>query len=230
MANMIWKPDTFFVNEESAEAKQSFARIKPSGEVLFSQRIIVCFVSNGDFRIYPWDVNLYTLEIESFGYTMKSFKYAWEDGPQSARFSPDLGAVGDLNLVGHRVRTVEAMLSSGNYSRLLLDVFFTRHSGTTVQSVFVPVALITCLALLSLVLPKTEVTGKTVVLALTSLAMIGLKTWLLTSLLHSVYYATKATIYVNLHLAVIIVLNINFVFSRLFTTFSDHQRQERRFR
>ena len=41
MADKIWKPDTFFVNEESAEVKQSFVRIKPSGEVLFSQRIVV---------------------------------------------------------------------------------------------------------------------------------------------------------------------------------------------
>ena len=88
ISNKIWQPDTFFVNEESAEAKQSFVRIKPSGEVLFSQRINVCFDSNGDFRNYPWDLNSYTLDIESFGYTMKSFKYVWEDAPQSARFSP----------------------------------------------------------------------------------------------------------------------------------------------
>ena len=225
MANKIWKPDTFFVNEESAEVKQSFVRIKPSGEVLFSQRIIVCFVSNGYFRNYPWDLNSYTLDIESFGYTMNSFKYAWKDGPQSVQMSPGGFAVGDLNVVGHRARTIEAVLESGNYSRLCYDVFFTRHSGTTVQSVFVPVALITCLALLSLVLPKTEVTGKTVVLTLTSLAMIGLKTWLHTNLLHSVYYETRASVYVNLHLAVIIVLNINFVFSRLLTTFfGDHSK------
>ena len=140
--------------------------------------------------------------------------------------SPGGFAVGDLYVVGHRARTVEAILQSGNYSRLCYDVFFTRHSGTTVQSVFVPVALITCLALLSLALPKTEVTGKTVVLALTSLAMIGLKTWLHTSLLHDIYYATRASIYVNLHLAVIVVLNINFVFSRLLTTFFGEQSKE----
>ena len=137
---------------------------------------------------------------------MKSFKYAWKDGTQSVQMSPGGFAVGDLNVVGHRARTVEAILQSGNYSRLCYDVFFTRHSGTTVQSVFVPVALITCLALLSLVLPKSEVTGKIVVLALSSLAIIGFKIWP-----HSVFYVTRATIYVNIHLAVIIFLNINFV-------------------
>merc|ERR1712222_100238 len=74
-------------------------------------------------------------------------------------------------------------------------------------------------ALLSLVLPKTEVTGKTFVLTLTSLAMIGLKTWLHASVLRDVYYATQATIYVNLHLAVIIV------FSRLLTSFTTHSKE-----
>ena len=79
--------------------------------------------------------------------------------------------------------------------------------------------------LLSLVLPKAEVTGKTVVLALTSLAMIGLKTWLHSNLLHSVFYATRASIYVNIHLAVIIFLNINFVFSRLLAIFGVHSKE-----
>ena len=45
MAENIWKPDTFFVNEVSSESKKVSLRIKPSGEVLFSQRIVVCFVS-----------------------------------------------------------------------------------------------------------------------------------------------------------------------------------------
>ena len=225
IANKIWKPDTFFINEESSEVKQSFVRIKPSGEVLFSQRIIVSFVSFGAWDDYPWDVNLHTLEIESFGYTMEKFKYAWKDGPQSVQVSLDKMTSGEFSVVGHRARTVELSFPSGNYSRLCFDLCFTRHSFTTVQSVFVPVAFITCLALLSLVLPKAEVTGKTVVLTLTSLAMIGLKTWLHNNLLHSIFYATRATIYVNIHLAVIIFLNINFVFSRLLTIFGVHSKE-----
>ena len=225
LSEKIWKPDTFFVNEASTEVKQVLVRIKPSGEVLFSQRIVVCFLSNGNFRNYPWDVNGYTLEFESFGYTMNTFKYSWMDGNKSVHISPDANIFGDRYVVGHRPRTVEAMLSSGNYSRLLLDVFFTRHSGSTVQSVFVPVALITCLALLSSLLPNAEVAGKTVALVTTTLAIIGLKTWLHTTVLHSVYYTTHATIYLNLHLAVIVLLNINFFFSRLLSTFSTSSKQ-----
>ena len=215
MAEKIWKPDTFFVNEVSSESKQVLLRIKPSGEVLFSQRIVVCFVSAGNFRNFPWDVNLYTLDFESFGYTMEHFKYGWKDGNKSVQVAFDANVFGDLILAGQRTRKVEVSLTSGNYSRLLLDFCFTRHSGTAAQNIFIPVALITCLALPSLILPKSEVCAKTILLTTTTLAMIGLKTWLHSSLLHSVFYATRASVYVSLHLAVIVILNVNFFISQL---------------
>ena len=34
-----------------------------------------------------------------------------------------------FNVVGHRQRLIEISLSSGNYSRLLADVIFTRDMG-----------------------------------------------------------------------------------------------------
>ena len=96
-----------------------------------------------------------------------------------------------------------------------MDFCFTRHSGTAAQNIFIPVALITCLALVSLILPKSELCAKTIILMATTLAMIGLKTWLHSTLLHSVFYATRASIYVSLHLAVIVILNVNFFISQL---------------
>ena len=99
MEEKIWKPDTFFVNEVSSESKQVLLRIKPSGEVLFSRRVVVCFVSTGDFRNFPWDVNLYTLNFESFGYTMEHFKYGWKDGNKSVQVAFDANVFGDLILV-----------------------------------------------------------------------------------------------------------------------------------
>ena len=42
--------------------------------------------------------------------------------------SPDV-ALPQFNVLGHRQRLVEVSLSSGNYSRLLADVLFTRSMG-----------------------------------------------------------------------------------------------------
>ena len=37
VADMIWKPDTFFVNERKTKTKEAFIRILPDGEVLWSK-------------------------------------------------------------------------------------------------------------------------------------------------------------------------------------------------
>ena len=42
-------------------------------------------VSAGYFRNFPSDVNLNTLDLESFGYTMEHFKYGWKDGSKSVQ-------------------------------------------------------------------------------------------------------------------------------------------------
>ena len=42
--------------------------------------------------------------------------------------SPDV-MLPQFNVVGHRQRLIEISLSSGNYSRLLADVIFTRDMG-----------------------------------------------------------------------------------------------------
>ena len=60
-----------------------------------------------------------------------------------------------------------------------------------------------------------EVCAKTIILTATTLAKIGLKSWLHSTLLHSVFYATRASVYVSLHLAVIVILNVNLFISQL---------------
>ena len=42
--------------------------------------------------------------------------------------SPDV-MLPQFNVLGHRQRLIEISLSSGNYSRLLADVIFTRDMG-----------------------------------------------------------------------------------------------------
>ena len=77
---------------------------------------------------FPLDSQMCTVEIESFGYTMSDLKYAWNDGETSVKMSPDL-QLPQFLVLGHRQRLVEVSLSSGNYSRLLADVIFTRSMG-----------------------------------------------------------------------------------------------------
>ena len=57
------------------------------------------------------------------------FRYEWRDGLNSVQMSPDV-SLPQFVVIGHRQRQIEVSLSSGNYSRLLADVQFTRQSET----------------------------------------------------------------------------------------------------
>ena len=69
-----------------------------------------------------------TVEIESFGYTMSDLKYAWNAGDDSVQMSQEV-TLPQFKVLGHRQRLIEVSLTSGNYSRLLADVVFTRDMG-----------------------------------------------------------------------------------------------------
>ena len=44
IADRIWLPDTFFVNERSSEFKETFLKISKDGTVLYSRRTRVTFI------------------------------------------------------------------------------------------------------------------------------------------------------------------------------------------
>ena len=130
---LIWVPDTFFVNEKialfhQATTENQFLRIMHTGEILRSMRLTIKATCPMNLANFPMDTQMCTVEIESFGYTMSDLKYAWNAGEGSVQMSPDV-ALPQFNVLGHRQRLIEVSLSSGNYSRLLADVIFTRSMG-----------------------------------------------------------------------------------------------------
>ena len=50
---------------------------------------------------FPFDSQMCTVEIESFGYTMADLKYAWNDGKTSVKMSPDV-SLPQFIVLGHR--------------------------------------------------------------------------------------------------------------------------------
>ena len=58
---------------------------------------------------FPFDVQMCTVEIESFGYTMSDLKYAWHGGQDSVKMSPDV-SLPQFNVLGHRQRLIEVRM------------------------------------------------------------------------------------------------------------------------
>merc|ERR1719411_1732082 len=174
----IWVPDTFFVNEKvalfhDATTENQFLRITSEGEVLRSIRLTVKATCPMDLANFPLDSQMCTVEIESFGYTMSDLKYAWQDGETSVKMSPDV-QLPQFLVLGHRQRLVEVSLSSGNYSRLLANVIFTRSMGYYMIQVYIPSSLIVVMSWVSFWLnrgaaPARVGLGVTTVLTMTTL-------------------------------------------------------------
>ena len=74
-SQLIWVPDTFFVNEKTALFHQAttenqFLRIMHTGDILRSIRLTIKATCPLNLEYFPMDKQMCTLEIESFGYTM----------------------------------------------------------------------------------------------------------------------------------------------------------------
>ena len=75
-------------------------------------------------------------------------RYEWRDGLNSVQMSPDV-SLPQFVVIGHRQRQIEVSLSSGNYSRLLADVQFTRSMGYYMIQVYIPSSLIVVMSWVS---------------------------------------------------------------------------------
>ncbi|CAG7828088.1 unnamed protein product [Allacma fusca] len=84
----IWQPDTFFVNELSAEehvvtTPNSFVKIYRDGRVHKSDRYTLRISCPMDFRYFPFDEQTCELPIESYGHSASSIDYHWEKNVSS---------------------------------------------------------------------------------------------------------------------------------------------------
>merc|ERR1719400_1252836 len=83
----FWKDDRLRFDPKTME--NQFLRITHQGEILRSMRLTVKATCPMDLTHFPMDSQLCTLEIESYGYTMKDLIYLWQEG-SAVEVSPDV--------------------------------------------------------------------------------------------------------------------------------------------
>lgn len=152
-ANKIWKPDTFFVNERKAYLHDSmvenmFMRILPDGNILMSTRYTLKLSCPMNFRNFPMDTQTCRFEIESYGHKMTDIFYDWEHGDKSVGLSPEIG-IPHFQLMGLRQKKIVATLTTGNYSRLLCELKFSRKIGNYLFHMYFPSSAIVLLSWIS---------------------------------------------------------------------------------
>merc|ERR1712080_19706 len=101
----------------------------------------VKFACPMDLHHFPFDNQLCTLDIESFGHSMEDFMLRWNDGANSLLIDPDV-SIPQFVVFGHRQRNKEISLSHANYSRLSADIQLMRASGHNTLAIFVIISVL----------------------------------------------------------------------------------------
>jgi len=210
----IWVPDTFFINEHSSKATENFLRIT-DGRVLWSQKMQVTFTSDGDYSRFPFDSQVFPIEMESFKYTAKDIVYGWNDDEESVQMNPSLGFT-DLTLVGHRQMQVLAKLETGAYSRIWVEIQVDRKSEFFSSILFVPLFLTTMFSFLSLWI---DVKQRLLFVLLVNFFTVAYKIWFRVYIAPPVSYSFIAIEYIDMCLSINILLLIETIlFMRLNNT------------
>ena len=68
---------------------------------------------------------------------MADIRYQWNDGLNSVQISNDV-SLPQFKVLGHRQKTIEASLSTGNYSRLACEIQFVRSMGYYLIQIYIP--------------------------------------------------------------------------------------------
>ncbi|XP_043229712.1 gamma-aminobutyric acid receptor subunit beta-like isoform X2 [Amphibalanus amphitrite] len=174
----LWVPDTYFPNEKTsyyhlATTSNEFLRIKPAGDILRSIRLTITASCPMNLMFFPMDRQLCELQIESFGYTTTEIGYIWKDGAHSVKVESGV-SLAQFKIIGHRQRTILFQTSTGNYSRLALEIQFERSMGYYLIQMYVPSSLIVIISWVSFWLnrnatPARVSLGVTTVLTMTTL-------------------------------------------------------------
>ena len=141
-----------------------------------------------DLSLFPLDSQLCTLEVESYGYTMTDLSiifshsprftiflllvYFWND-ENSVEMNPEV-SLAEFYVVGYRQRRVLEILTSGNYSRLCMDIMFTRSMGYYLIQVYIPSSLIVVMSWVSFYLDRGSAPARTGLGVTTVLTMVTL--------------------------------------------------------
>lgn len=175
VANKIWVPDTFFANEKTAyfhvaTTPNTFLRISSQGEVYRSIRLTVTASCPMDLRFFPMDRQSCTIEVESFGYTMRDIRYKWKDGPNSIGISKEV-ELPQFKVLGHVQKVSEVSLSTGNYSRLICEIRFVRSMGYYLIQIYIPASLIVVISWVSFWLHRNAAPARVSLGVMTVLTM-----------------------------------------------------------
>uniref|UniRef100_A0A2L2Y9C3 Putative glutamate-activated chloride channel n=2 Tax=Parasteatoda tepidariorum TaxID=114398 RepID=A0A2L2Y9C3_PARTP len=147
----IWTPDLFFNEREGkfhqVQRSNRFARIFNNGKVVFSSRITLKMHCPMNFKYFPFDRQICSSELESYGFEKNEVSLKWTDGTPIVVNSKL--HITNFVLEDFTTGYCDKPLN-GNYGCLLLKLQIKRQYGFYLTQVFVPYVILVAVSWLSL--------------------------------------------------------------------------------
>lgn len=169
-AEKIWVPDTFFANDKHSflhevTEKNKMIRLSSDGSISYGMRFTTTLACMMDLHYYPLDSQNCTVEIESYGYTVKDVLMAWKSPvPVAGVESAELP---QFTILNYETTDRIEELATGTYQRLSLSFELKRNIGYFLFQTYMPSILIVALSWVSFWI-NHEATSARVALGITT--------------------------------------------------------------
>ncbi|KAH3834107.1 glycine receptor subunit alpha-1-like [Dreissena polymorpha] len=163
----VWVPDIYFPNEKKAAIHNimmdnRMLRLYRDGTIKYMVRVSVTLSCRMDLRKYPFDKQICSIMIESFGYTADKLVLHWnEAGEFPAVKTDNVKELRQFRMV-HTDWTnfTRTHNITGNHSCLQADFHLVRNIGYYVIQMYMPSLLIVMLSWLSFWLNVNSIPGR----------------------------------------------------------------------
>ncbi|KAL7289818.1 glycine receptor subunit alphaZ1 [Trichogramma pretiosum] len=179
----LWQPDPYFLNSKVSEiatlnSKHSSVMLFRNKTVRYSARMHAILACQMEFQLYPMDIQVCPMQIESFSYDSDKMRLQW--GHEGVQVNPELKLL-QYNL--ENPLEIEESINyisekSGNYSRLIVYFQFERQIGHHLIQTFAPSTLVVMLSWFSFWLGLDAIPGRVALLVTSMLTLVTMFTGL----------------------------------------------------
>ncbi|KAK9294147.1 hypothetical protein QLX08_011135 [Tetragonisca angustula] len=179
----LWQPDPYFLNAKVSEIaalnhKFSSVTLYRNKTVKYSARMHAIIACQMEFQLYPMDIQICPIYIESFSYHKQKLRLRW--GAGAVTVNPELKLLQyDIGKPMVAEETVDYMVEkSGNFSRLVVFFRFERQIGHHLIQTFAPSTLVVMLSWFSFWLGLDAIPGRVALLVTSMLTLVTMFTGL----------------------------------------------------
>ncbi|XP_055840208.1 glycine receptor subunit alpha-2 [Episyrphus balteatus] len=179
----LWQPDPYFLNSKIAEIatlthKFTSVTLYKNKTIRYAARMHAIIACQMEFQLYPMDIQVCPIYIESFSYSNQKVKLRWSDS--GVTLNPELKLL-QYNL-GQPLETEESdgymPEKVGNFSRLTVYFRFERQIGHHLIQTFAPSSLVVMLSWFSFWLGLDAIPGRVTLLVTCMLTLVTMFTGL----------------------------------------------------